>query len=213
VASAGGLRDQFRGAIPHVEELRRDFGLKTSEGEHGYHEAVASAGGLRNKFRDAIPHVAELRRDFGLKANEGDDDYEVISLSLSLFHSALPPIVFSFALILVRGCASHESYTQAQVASAKGLRDNNKQVGEKLAKQIATQQATPMCLHINPNNQSALLQLETHSASGTAVIDAICARIAIQNDIASILGTGRVASRGKWGLVASRLAQGLFQTS
>ncbi len=190
VASAGGLRDTFRGAIPHVAELRRDFGLTASEGGPGYHEAVASAGGLRNTFRGAIPHVAELKAHFGLTANEGDDDYEVISLSLSLFHSALPPIVFSFALILVRGCASHESYIQAQVASAKGRRDNNTQVGERLAKLIEGQQATPMSSHIHPNNQSALRRSETHSASGTAVIDAICARIALQNDTASILALG-----------------------
>jgi hypothetical protein len=94
-----------------------------------------------------------------------------------------------------------------------GRRDNKTQVGERLAKQIAAQQATPMSSHVNPNNQKALRISEDRLATGTAVIDAICARIAIQNDIASILGTGRVASRGKWGLVASRLAQGLFQTS
>jgi hypothetical protein len=191
VASAGGLRNTFRGAIPHDAELRSNFGLTAREGEPGYHKAVASAGGLRDTFRGALPHVAELKAHFGLTANEGDDDYEVISLSLSLFHSALPPIVFSFALILVRGRASHESYIQAQVASAKGRRDNNTQVGEKLAKLIEGQQATPMSSHIHPNNQSALLCSETQSASGTAVIDAICARIAIQNDTASILALGK----------------------
>jgi hypothetical protein len=190
VASAGGLRNTFRGALPHVAELRSNFGLTAIEGGPGYHLAVASAGGLRNTFRGALPHVAELKAHFGLTANEGDDDYEVISLSLSLFHSALPPIVFSFALILVRGCASHESYIQAQVASAKGRRDTKTQVGERLAKQIEGQQATPMSSHIHPNNQSALLRSETHSATGTAVIDAICARIAIQNDTASILALG-----------------------
>ena len=46
-----------------------------------------------------------------------------LSLSLSLCHSALPPIVLPCEIILVRGCASHESYTQAKVASAGGLRD------------------------------------------------------------------------------------------
>jgi hypothetical protein len=71
------LRNTFRNAIPHVSELRRDFGLMASEGEPGYHEAVASACGLRNTFRGAIRHVSELRRDFGLAASEGDDDYEV----------------------------------------------------------------------------------------------------------------------------------------
>ena len=77
VASAGGLRNTFRCALPHVAELRRDFGLTANEGERGYREAVASARGLRHVFRGALPHIAELRRDFGLTANEGDNDYEV----------------------------------------------------------------------------------------------------------------------------------------
>jgi hypothetical protein len=71
-----------------------------------------------------------------------------------------------------------------------GRRDNKTQVGERLAKQIAAQQATPMSSHVNPNNQKALRISEDRLATGTAVIDAICARIAIQNDIDSILALG-----------------------
>jgi hypothetical protein len=67
----------YHHSLPHVAELRREFGLTANEGETGYHEAVASAGGLRHTYRAALPHVAELKARFGLTANEGDDDYEV----------------------------------------------------------------------------------------------------------------------------------------
>ena len=36
VASARGLRHVFRGALPHVAELRRDFGLTANEGDNDY---------------------------------------------------------------------------------------------------------------------------------------------------------------------------------
>ena len=53
------------------------FGLKATEGDANYHEAVASAGGLRNQYRDALPHLTELRECNDLKATKGDEDYEV----------------------------------------------------------------------------------------------------------------------------------------
>jgi hypothetical protein len=36
VASAGGLRDLYRGALPHVAELKARFGLKANEGDDDY---------------------------------------------------------------------------------------------------------------------------------------------------------------------------------
>jgi hypothetical protein len=44
-----------------------------------------------------------------------------------------------------------------------------------------------MSPHVNPHNQSDLRRSDTKSATGTAMIDAICARIKIQSDINSIL--------------------------
>jgi hypothetical protein len=114
-----------------------------------------------------------------------------LSLSLSLFHSALQPIVLSFALILMHGCTSHEPYTQAQVASAAGRQYVKIQVEAGRDKHIATQQATPMSWHVAPNNQSARRCSETRVSTGSDVDVAICARIAIQNDIDGILALGK----------------------
>jgi hypothetical protein len=64
-------------------------------------------------------------------------------------------------------------------------------VADRLAKQIEKHQANPMSSHVNPDNQSALRRSETLSATGTALIDAICARIGIQSNVDSILALAK----------------------
>ena len=114
-----------------------------------------------------------------------------LSLSLSLCHSALPPIVLPCEIILVRGGTSHESYTQGKVVSAMNRRATKTQVTDRLDKQIEAHQANPMSSHVNPDNRSDLRTAETMSATGTAVIDAICERIKIPSNIDSILALGK----------------------
>jgi hypothetical protein len=91
----------------------------------------------------------------------------------------------------MHGCTSHEPYTQAQVASAAGRQYVKIQVEAGRDKHIATQQATPMSWHVAPNNQSARRCSETRVSTGSDVDVAICARIAIQNDIDGILALGK----------------------
>jgi hypothetical protein len=110
-----------------------------------------------------------------------------LSLSVTLtFHIVLP-----CEINVVRGGASHESYTQAKVVSAMNRRATKTQVTDRLAKQIEAHQANPMSSHVNPDNQSALRRSETKSATGTVVIDAICARIKILSNIDSILALAK----------------------
>jgi hypothetical protein len=65
------------------------------------------------------------------------------------------------------------------------------QVTDRLDKQIEAHQANPMSSHVNPDNRSDLRTAETMSATGTAVIDAICERIKIPSNIDSILALGK----------------------
>jgi hypothetical protein len=69
-------------------------------------------------------------------------------------------------------------------------RSTKTQVAYRLAKVIEAQQATPLHSHVNPNDQSALRISATMSATGDAIIDAICSRIRIMNDIGTILELG-----------------------
>ena len=55
-----------------------------------------------------------------------------------------------------------------------------------MAKHIAAPQAGPMVSHVNHNNDPAR-KSATKSATGDAILNAICTRIEIQNDIDSIL--------------------------
>jgi hypothetical protein len=110
--------------------------------------------------------------------------------------------------------------TQAAVASAMGRRDNQTTVDERLAKHIAAQQAGPNISRVNHNDRHARISA-TLSATGDAIFDAICTRIGIQNDTASILPLGesprrkwgQAESRRKWGQAESRLATWTVQRS
>ena len=91
----------------------------------------------------------------------------------------------------MRACALSRTLYTGSSCQSLGHRTNQTLVDDRLAKQIAAQQATPLHSHVNPNDQSALRLSVTHSATGDAIIDAICARIGIQNDIDSILALGK----------------------
>jgi len=70
VTSAGGLRNHYLAALPHLEELETEFGLTSKRGDPNHAKAVASAGGLRetycHTYLAALPHLLELATEFSL---------------------------------------------------------------------------------------------------------------------------------------------------